>query len=191
MSAVPAEDLVNAGVATEDWTDTAPKPRETAQFQSEMIEAHNVVRAKFGIPALTWDAGLAAEAAAYAHTLATTNRFRHAVQVDSDAPQGENLWMGTRTAYAYADMTGSWIEESKDFAPGAFPEVSRTGSWHDVGHFTQMIWSGTRAVGCGIAANAEDEVLVCRYFPAGNVMGERPLPTYRTASTSLANASAR
>ena len=27
----------------------------------------------------------------------------------------------------------------------------------------------------GVAANAENDVLVCRYFPAGNVWGENPL----------------
>ena len=188
---VPAEDLVGANPVTKEWTDQRARPRGPSEFRASMIEAHNALRGRFGVDALVWDERLAADATAYARTLSTTQRFRHAVQDDSDAVQGENLWMGTRTAYAYADMTGAWVEEGKNFRAGVFPEVSRTGSLSDVGHFTQMIWAGTRAVGCGISENAEDEVLVCRYFPAGNVMGESPLPRYRTAATSLANASAR
>ena len=174
-AAPPREDLEDADVEVEEWTDIAPKPRGMVLFRSEMLRDHNMVRRDFGVPALVWDAGLAADAAAYARTLAVTDRFQHAVRVRGKPVQGENLWMGTRSAYAYRDMTGSWIEEGKNFRSGAFPDLSRTGSWHDVGHFTQIIWSGTRAVGCGVAANAENEVLVCRYFPAGNVWGENPL----------------
>ena len=174
-AAPPREDLEDADVEVEEWTDIAPKPRGMVLFQSEMLRDHNMARRDFGVPALVWDAGLAADAAAYARTLAATDRFQHAVRVSGKPVQGENLWMGTRGAYAYRDMTGSWIEEGKDFRVGAFPDLSRTGSWHDVGHFTQIIWSGTRAVGCGVAANAENDVLVCRYFPAGNVWGENPL----------------
>jgi len=190
IAAVPAEDLVNAGVATESWTDTTPKPRDAGQFRTVMVEAHNRLRERFGVPALSWDESLAADAKAYAETLARTQRFRHAAQTDTDAVQGENLWMGTRTAYDYAEMTGAWIEEGAHVRPGRFPEVSTTGSWHDVGHFTQMVWGDTQRLGCAIAANAEDEVLVCRYFPAGNVMGEDMLasrPTELAAQAALPN----
>ena len=45
-------------------------------------------------------------AAAYAQVLARTNRFEHDPQRGRNPKQGENLWMGTRTAYSYADMIG-------------------------------------------------------------------------------------
>jgi hypothetical protein len=79
--------------------------------------------------------------------------------------------MGTRRAYGYADMIGSWVDERSDFKRGLFPDVALRKSWHEVGHYTQIVWAGTKAVGCAVAANASDEYLVCRYFPAGNVMG--------------------
>ena len=175
LAGPPQDEMDDADVEVEEWTDMAPKPRGVELFKAAMIRDHNAVRRDFGVPSLIWDEGLAADATAYARTLATTRRFQHAVRIAGRPVQGENLWMGTRSAFAYHDMTGSWIEEGRDFASGMFPDVSRTGSWHDVGHFTQMIWGGTRSVGCGLAANPENEVLVCRYFPAGNVMGERPL----------------
>jgi Cysteine-rich secretory protein family len=162
-------------VVEEIWTDEAPQPRGAALLRSTMMRDHNTLRQAYGVPALKWDDALATNADAYARTLAVTHRFQHASRLSGKPVEGENLWMGTRSAYAYRDMTGAWIEEGADFVSGRFPEISRTGLWHDIGHFTQMIWAETRAVGCGLAANGDYEYLVCRYFPAGNVMGERVL----------------
>ncbi len=79
--------------------------------------------------------------------------------------------MGTRGAYSYADMVRLWVEEGRQFRPGRFPNVSRTGSvWH-VGHYTQIIWPTSRRVGCATASNRTNDYLVCRYFPAGNIVG--------------------
>ena len=61
------------------------------------------------------------------------------------------------------------------FRPARFSDVSTTGNWADVGHYTQMIWPGTQRIGCAIAKAARSDVLVCRYWPAGNVM-DRPVP---------------
>ena len=91
------------------------------------------------------------------------------------APQGENLWMGTRGAFTYAEMLQDWIAERRHFRPGRFPAVSRTGRPADVAHYTQMIWSRTTRVGCALAANRRNEYLVCRYSPAGNYLGQDPL----------------
>lgn len=41
------------------------------------------------------------------------------------------------------------------------------------GHFTQVIWKGSREIGVG-RAFAEDGLrvfVVCNYYPAGNVIG--------------------
>lgn len=169
---------------------TSARVRETS-FQRQMMRDHNVARAAAGAAPLVWNEGLAADAGAYARHLARTERFEHAPRIPGRAVQGENLWMGTRHAYSYATMTGAWTSEANIYRPGRFPYLSRTGSWHDVGHFTQIIWANTRSVGCAIAGNARDEYLVCRYFPAGNVWGQNPLDGQKTAATSFANASAR
>ena len=87
--------------------------------------------------------------------------------------QGENLFMGTRGAYDYREMADAWIDERASFRGGTFPEVSATGDWSDVGHYTQIVWPETRAVGCALASNANEDYLVCRYLPAGNVVGTR------------------
>lgn len=43
----------------------------------------------------------------------------------------------------------------------------------EAGHFTQLVWKNTTAVGCGATDCGDDGWLfVCEYSPAGNVIGE-------------------
>ncbi len=81
--------------------------------------------------------------------------------------------MGTSGYYSAEDMIGSFLEEARDFRPGLFPSVSRTGNWDDVSHYTQLIWPTTQSVGCAIARGGGNEVLVCRYWPKGNIDNRR------------------
>lgn len=135
-----------------------------------IVIIHNQARSAAGVAPIYWDASLAAAADAWAAELARTGRWGH-----SPAPtrpgQGENLWMGTRGAFTIDEMVGSWAGEARWFKPGVFPDVSRTGRWEQVGHYSQMIWRGTTRVGCALRSSAGNDYLVCRYSPAGNVMG--------------------
>ncbi len=143
-------------------------------FDSRLLAAHNRERSAAGIPQLGWSDALAADAAEWAETLADMNDLEHAEDEDPNDPQGENLWLGTRASYSAEEMVGMWIEEKRHFKPGVFPDNSRTGNLADVGHYTQLMWRDTARVGCARRGNEENEVLVCRYATAGNVIGERP-----------------
>jgi hypothetical protein len=143
-------------------------------LDERLLAAHNRERSAAGIPALAWDPLLSAEAASWGRELAASGAFEHDPDVDGDDPQGENLWAGTPGAYAPEEMVGGWIEEKKHFRPGRFPDNSATGDFADVGHYTQLMWRESDRVGCALAGGAEEEVLVCRYRTAGNVVGERP-----------------
>jgi hypothetical protein len=175
LEEVPADDQQEPPEVVDQWVDPTPKPRGETAFRTQMMRDHNRARVAVAVAPLVWDSGLAADAAAYAATLAATRTFAHAKRLPGKPVEGENLWMGTRRAFSYGDMVGSWIDEARDFKRGLFPDISLTGSWHDVGHYTQIIWSGTKAVGCAVGTNASDEYLVCRYFPAGNVWGRDAL----------------
>jgi uncharacterized protein YkwD len=135
-----------------------------------LLGAHNLERERVGVPRLAWSARLAGDAQEWADTLARSGRFEHSPNL---AEEGENLWMGSAEHYTAEQMVGGFIEEVRHFEPGPFPNVSRTGRWSDVGHYTQLIWRDTREVGCAVARGQRDDVLVCRYWPAGNVIGER------------------
>ncbi len=142
---------------------------------SRLLAAHNRERSAAGIAPLSWSPKLAADAAAWADHLSELNDLEHSPsdEYDSDA-QGENLWLGTHAAYSPEQMVGGWIEEKRYFRQGVFPNNSSTGDLEDIGHYTQLMWRDTDEVGCAVASNAENDVLVCRYAAAGNVIGERP-----------------
>lgn len=170
-SLVPSSAEAQGRVLIERWRDVRPVERGDALMQVTVLASHNQVRKSYGAPPLAWNAALAADAMVYARILAQTARFQHDPQTGRKPRQGENLWMGTRGAYTYAEMMAPLIDERRVFRPGKFPDVSRTGNWRDVAHYTQIVWPGSTSVGCALASNARDDYFVCRYAPAGNVVG--------------------
>ena len=144
---------------------------QDAQFADRVLRTHNEERAALGIPPLRWNASLAANAARWAAHLATLQVLEHD---DSLEVEGENLWRGSGGgAYTPEDMVLLWIDEKAAFKNGVFPDVSVSGQWQDVGHYTQVVWRSTGQVGCALDEAGEDEVLVCRYMDGGNFEGEK------------------
>ena len=139
-----------------------------------LLAAHNAERARVGVPPLAWDPALAASAASYGPVLAALGRIQHSPK-DTRPGQRENLWMGTRGAYSPEQMVSTWTGERRFFRPGIFPNVSTTGNWLDVSHYTTLIWPTTTRVGCAIHRTPDWEFLICRYSPPGNIDG-RPVP---------------
>ncbi len=134
------------------------------------LELHNHARAEVKLPALQWNLQLAEEADEWARKLAREGRIYHS-EYDARSNTGENIWMGTSGYYSLEDMIGGFLSEQSMFKPGRFPEISLTNKWEDVGHYSQIIWPQTEYVGCGLASGEKYDVLVCRYWPAGNVVG--------------------
>jgi len=169
--------LLAAAAAPLMAQDGAEDRRPLFPAEQEWLAEHNEARAAVGLPPLRWSHQLRADAQAWAEDLARRRAFHHSPDL-LEVRQGENLWMGTRERYAPWQMIDGFLAERAIFRPGVFPEVSTTGRWVDVGHYTQIIWPETQEVGCATALNAKHEVLVCRYWPAGNVMGYRldPVP---------------
>jgi hypothetical protein len=67
-----------------------------------------------------------------------------------------------------SDVVGDWASETRDYS---YPTNTCAGV---CGHYTQLIWSDTREVGCAVARDPAREVWVCNYDPPGNWVGERP-----------------
>ncbi len=132
-----------------------------------MLAAHNEARRAAGVPPLQWSADLAASAARWAETLRGRGcAMRHSGQ----AGVGENLaWAGGQRMTP-GQVVGMWVGERRDYnaarntcAPGAV-----------CGHYTQVVWRETRAVGCARASCGSSEIWVCQYSPPGNIVGQRP-----------------
>jgi hypothetical protein len=146
--------------------------QDLSRFKEQLLDSHNRERKAFGAAPLQWDDGLAAAAAAYGPYLSAQGKLTHSAH-ETRPGQGENLWMGTRGAFGLDEMTGGWLGERILFRPGIFPNVSSTGHWSDVAHYTQMIWRGSNRVGCALKTDTKWDFLICRYYPAGNVVGQK------------------
>ncbi len=170
LALVPILAPAQPSTAHDEWSGVAA-PRGQDALRADIAAVHDTARRSYGAAPVAWNDQLAADAMAWARVLAQSGTFGHDPQSDRMVREGENLSMGTRDAYSYAELAAFWSNERVDFERGVFPAVSRSGDWHRVGHYTQMVWPGTRQVGCAMASNATDDFLVCRYLPAGNVIG--------------------
>ena len=140
-------------------------------MSARLLAAHNAERVLLGIPPLTWDPVLAASAASYGPSLAAIRTLQHSPR-QSRPGQRENLWMGTSGAYSPEEMVSNWIDEKRYFRSGIFPNVSSTGNWLDVAHYTTMIWPTTTRLGCAVYPSGGFDYLICRYSPPGNIDGK-------------------
>ncbi len=160
-----------------------PLEGATGALAQRLLEAHNRERAEVGAPMLQWDEKLAADAASYGPVLASLKHLVHSPR-ETRPGERENLamaWHGTLSAEQLVDM---WSREKLLLTPGLFPNVSRTGQWEDVAHYTQMVWPTTTHVGCAIFS-ADWDYLICRYSPPGNKDGK---PVFAMASAAVGSA---
>ena len=153
----------------------APRPADASPrgFAAELLEAHNGERQRYGLAPLSWSNRLAGEAQEWANQIARTEDYKHSTK-EGRRGAGENLWAGPRGQKSGTDMIEAFLDERRYFRAGTFPNVSTTGKWNDVGHYTQIIWPHTTEVGCAVAPGQQWDYLVCRYWPAGNTIG-RPV----------------
>ena len=133
--------------------------------QSETIlQAHNAVRAQIGIPPLIWSSQLANFAQEWANHLAATGNFSHR----PGNRYGENLYMISGRSVSPSDVVRAWVAEARGYD-------LQTNTCNGVcGHYTQVVWRQTRAIGCAVASYGYRQVWVCNYDPPGNVVGYRP-----------------
>lgn len=139
-------------------------PEPDAALAGDMLAAHNEIRARVFVPPFRWSDRLAARAQEWAVYLLREGQFHHRPR----PAFGENLFeiMGSRALPT--DVVGDWASETRDYS-------YRTNTCAGVcGHYTQLIWRGTREVGCAVARDPAREVWVCNYDPPGNWVGERP-----------------
>ena len=150
--------------------------------RNEFVATHNEWRAKVGVTQkLGYSKSLEASAQAWADVLKKSNRcrMRHS---KSDGSYGENLYWASAVNWSDGrkelqkvtprHVVDSWGSEKADYnynknscVPGKV-----------CGHYTQVVWRTTTAVGCAMAVCNDDktQIWVCQYKPAGNWIGERP-----------------
>ena len=137
--------------------DTPPTPELQA-----MLDAHNARRARHCAEPLVWSDAVARAAKTWVDRLAT----RRCVLQHSETSYGENIAGGSASAMTPEQVVDMWYREnaSYDYAHGGFS--MRTG------HFTQVVWRGSRRLGCASASCGDIRLWVCNYDPPGNMQGD-------------------
>jgi Cysteine-rich secretory protein family len=141
---------------------TPPSASYTTQpdLMQSALNKTNAFRAQHNATALTWNTSLADAASAWASKC----QWEH-----SGGECGENLALGYPSM---ADAIDAWGKErdSYDFKATA-------GFGERTGHFTQLVWKDTTSMGCA-AIDCHDKnslkgfMVICQYWPPGNVVGK-------------------
>jgi pathogenesis-related protein 1 len=129
-----------------------------------MLDAHNAIRARVGVPPLVWSDQLSLVAQDWANPLIATGSFGHR----PNNRYGENLYAISGGTASPALVVGYWAREARGY------DIRSNTCSGVCGHYTQIVWGTTRTVGCAVASDRRREVWVCNYDPPGNIIGYRP-----------------
>lgn len=138
--------------------------------QTELLKAQNKYRAELGEEPLVWSGKLADAAQNWAEHLAGEV---HAMKHSGALATGENIATWPAGHATLTRLVQIWGAEKQYFIDSVFPDVSRTGDWLAVAHYSQLVWRRTTEVGCGLATGGGQDYLVCQYSPMGNFNGEK------------------
>ncbi len=129
-----------------------------------ILAAHNRFRAGHCAPPLSWSKELVAESQRWAKNLAA---HRCAFEHNPDPRYGENLsYFRPPGALSQEQVAEQWYREIDDY------NFKKPGFSMTAGHFTQLVWVGTKRLGCASVECGGGELWVCNYDPPGNMEGD-------------------
>ncbi len=147
-----------------------------------VVTEHNRLRAEAGVSEpLNYSPKLAKTAQAWANHL----QRKHDCQMqhsDAKGHYGENLYWASPLIWSDgrrelrkitpAEVISSWGKEKSEYDYAS----NSCAAGAECGHYTQIVWRNTTKVGCGFAVCSDnrEQVWVCHYAPAGNILGEKP-----------------
>ena len=162
LNASPS-DKVYKNSSTDSQKKLSKKSKEN--FINSALKAHNEYRKLHNAEPLNLSVKLTKIAQDYAEKLATNNEFKHSENEINGYPLGENLYMYLGNEISGKLMTDDWYNEISNY------NFNKNEYQKGTGHFTQIIWKGTKNVGFGYSINMEGAfVAVANYFPAGNLI---------------------
>jgi len=159
-----------------------PEEIKERNIANTYMHAHNAKRELHcTTPCASLGRQLAADAQAYADTCPSG----HANNLDA----GENLYFAWGSAkeqdpeQIYENAVRGWYNEIDDYN---YPTHSGDSEDSVIGHFTQVVWKDSTVIGCGMKTDCKSRystVVVCRYQPAGNYIGQNADNVMPLAST--------
>jgi uncharacterized protein YkwD len=146
-----------ANVLTED---------QLEKIRADILENHNYHRGIHQADNLIRNSNLEQIAQKYSEKLAAKNSgLTH-----SNNGYGENLyscWASRGICVTGEKASEKWYSEEQKY------DYDKPGYTSGIGHFSQLVWVGSKEIGCGAACTSTNECYVtCNYSPAGNYIGE-------------------
>ncbi|KAL4858587.1 GLIPR1-like protein 1 [Chlorella vulgaris] len=144
----------------------------------------NALRKRHGSPPLKWNAAMASKAADRAGQCASFNSAKATSNNNNDLifrTKGLAYPQGRLDACGFA--TQDWYNQATSYN-FASPATSTDGGI--TSGFSQLVWKGTKQMGCGIATCSGVEIVVCQYDPPGNAGGATGRSTNVKRSTCQA-----
>lgn len=137
--------------------------------------AHNTARVALRLEPLTWSVSLATSAQAWANQCVDFQAPFGLIDFNGDRSIGFPWYVGESIAASANTLTPDAVVATWEEQEQYYDYSSNTCSGVCAG-YTQLVWSTTRQVGCGIAncpGLAFPFAIVCDYGPGGNT-GGRP-----------------
>jgi pathogenesis-related protein 1 len=112
--------------------------------------------------------------ATYAETYAAKRTDCQLVHSPEGRPYGENIYWQSGNEWTAVDAVNFWAAEKQYYDHDT--NTCSAPSGQSCGHYTQVVWSDTVAIGCGgvVCDGATGVFIICSYSPPGNVEGQAP-----------------
>lgn len=138
--------------------------RASITQMTSFLSSHNLERLVRGARPLTWSSSLASKAEEWANSC----QFRHSDGVLIDEPYGENI-VAASGRFTVESAVKTFIDTKPQSSSEPF-----------YNQWTQVVWKDTKELGCAVStcnnifepAYGPATMMVCLYYPAGNVVGE-------------------
>ncbi|TPX24212.1 hypothetical protein DIZ76_013555 [Coccidioides immitis] len=175
----PAETTTQAPPPPPETTKPAEVPPPSDDYKGVVLYHHNVHRSNHSAEALTWDDNLESSA----KQLADTCVYEHNTKYNGGG-YGQNIGYQGGFSNIGAMLSNAMYNGEAPKFDGLYGQANPGGNFHEWGHFTQIVWKGTKKVACytkrcptlrvgatGSTVNNAD-FIVCNYGPPGNYAGE-------------------
>ncbi|XP_053380224.1 Golgi-associated plant pathogenesis-related protein 1-like [Mercenaria mercenaria] len=157
--------------SSDDEKSKKKKPQNIKEFIDDAVKVHNELRAKHGASKLKHAKDLSDYAQKWVENLAAKNAFQHVCLRGKElvkifAANGHHQGLITQVLVARREACEQWYSEISKHDFSSEPRTLRSG------HFTQMVWKGSKEMGIGKAKTSGGKVIVvANYRPAGNLVG--------------------
>ena len=165
----PKRILKNLGGKKENKVIKLAEDDNLENIRKNALMKHNFYRKKHQVGDLVRNSEIEAIAQAYSKKLSSVKGTGHSGNTYNNSPLGENLyyvWGSYQMTVTGADATESWYNEVSKY------DFNNPGFTSGIGHFTQLVWKGSKELGCGASCENNYCAVTCNYFPAGNYLGE-------------------